>query len=100
MTRDFTYGRWFALVGVVACAGFGAACGSTSDAGTPGAGGSGGQGGSTSDAGGSAGTGGSGGGDAAPPLGPAIHAKGIAVGVDHACALLDDDRVACWGANK
>jgi alpha-tubulin suppressor-like RCC1 family protein len=38
--------------------------------------------------------------DANPAMGPEIHAKSIAIGVDHACALLDDDRVACWGANK
>ena len=34
------------------------------------------------------------------PLGTAIHAKSIAVAVHHACAVLDDGRVACWGTNE
>ncbi len=35
----------------------------------------------------------------AGPLGPAVHAQSIVVGVHHACALLDDGRVGCWGTN-
>src|SRR4051812_45108936 len=86
MTQNLAYGRWFAFVGVAACAAFAAACASSDNGGTPGAGGSGGQGGRVADGGGAGGTAGSGGGDAggeaAAPMGPAIRAKAIAVGVD------------------
>lgn len=36
-----------------------------------------------------------------PPvdLGSGRHAKAIALGVRHTCAILDDDRVKCWGMN-
>ena len=33
-------------------------------------------------------------------LGTARHAKALTVGTDHACAILDDDRVKCWGNNQ
>jgi alpha-tubulin suppressor-like RCC1 family protein len=35
--------------------------------------------------------------DAGQPRGPTVQAKSIAAGFHHACAILQDDRVACWG---
>ncbi len=33
------------------------------------------------------------------PLGAGVRARSFALGVEHACAILDDGRVKCWGSN-
>ena len=55
----------------------------------------GGHGGGAGTDAGAAGAGGTAGGGGAP-TGPPIHAKEVAIGAFHACALSEDETVVCW----